>query len=220
LELSRLYYSRFGEVVTLIFLSQVARGSEQSRRERFGISPYQISIIISMSCTSKCTAKSCDTYKVGARGNRSITIFDLQQIYPIGHRFKQIRLKEVDKAHMKRLIILTLIKMCGEAILLALTVGIVIAVIGNINNWDTSIAYSNAFFIAGCLLVVTGGMSRLSAGQEWTSFHLLSAESFRGMSNSERANFIIDASSSFRLVILGLLSGILLIIISAILTRT
>ena len=172
-----------------------------------------------MSCTSKCTAKLCDTYKVGARGNRSITIFDLQQIYPFGHRLKLIRLKEVDKAHMKRLIILTLIKMCGEAILLALTVGIVIAVIGNINNWDTSIAYSNAFFIAGCLLVVTGGMSRLLAGQEWTRYQLFSAESFHNMKSGEQANFIINASSSYRLVILGLLSGILLIIISAILTK-
>jgi hypothetical protein len=172
-----------------------------------------------MSCTSKCTAKLCDTYKVGARGNRSITIFDLQQIYPIGHRFKQIRLKEVDKAQMKRLVILTIIKMIGEAVLFAMVVGIVIAIIGNINKWDNSIAYSNAFFIAGCLLIITGGMSRLLAGQEWTRYQLFSAESFRNMKSGEQANFIINASSSYRLVILGLLSGILLIIISAILTK-
>jgi hypothetical protein len=45
---------------------------------------------------------------------------------------------------------------------------------------------------------------------------LLNAESFREMSSGERANFIINESSPISLVILGLLSGILLILISAI----
>lgn len=109
---------------------------------------------------------------------------------------------------------MTIIKMCAEAILLAIITGIIVGAIGYMNQWDTSRAYSDAFFIAGCLLMVAGGLSRLAAGQEWSSFHFLYAESFRNMSNSERANFIIDASSSFRLVILGLLSGILLILAS------
>ena len=120
---------------------------------------------------------------------------------------------------MKRLIILTILKMIGEAILFAMVVGIAIVIIGNINQWDTSIAYSNAFFIAGCLLIITGGMSRLLAGQEWVRYQLFSSESLRNMNSSDQANYIINASSSFKLVILGVLSGILLIIVSAILTK-
>ena len=104
--------------------------------------------------------------------------------------------------------------MLAEAILFSIIIGVIVVAIGYMNKWDTSRAYSDAFFIAGCLLMAAGGLSRLAAGQEWSSFHFLYAESFRGMSNSERANLIIDASSSFRLVILGLLSGILLIIAS------
>ena len=88
--------------------------------------------------------------------------------------------------------------------------------IGYVNEWNSSIAYSNAFFLAGCLVIIGGGLSRFAAGQEWNSFQLLYAESFREMSPSERANFILDASSSMSALILGLLSGILLILISAI----
>jgi hypothetical protein len=117
---------------------------------------------------------------------------------------------------MKRLVIMAITKMCGKAILLTIIAGIVIGVIGHIKKWDTSLAYSNAFFIAGCLVIMAGMSSRLAAGQEWNTFQLLSAESFREMSSSERANFIINASSSISLVILGLLSGLLLILISAI----
>ncbi len=39
------------------------------------------------------------------------------------------------------------------------------------------------------------------------------------MSSSERANFIVEASSSISLVMLGLLSGILLILISVFMTN-
>jgi len=120
---------------------------------------------------------------------------------------------------MKRLVIMAVIKMCGEAILLTIFAGIAIGIIGNLNKWDTSLEYSNAFFVAGCLVIIGGTSSRLTAGQEWDSFQRLYAESFRDMSSGERANFIVNASSSVRLVILGLLSGILLILISVLVMK-
>jgi hypothetical protein len=119
---------------------------------------------------------------------------------------------------MKRLVIMAIIKMCGKAILITIMAGIVIGVIGYKNQWD-SLAYSNAFFIAGGLIIVAGAFSRLVAGQEWGVFQSLYAESFRDMSSGERADFIIKASSSVNLVILGVLSGILLILISWLVTR-
>jgi hypothetical protein len=128
----------------------------------------------------------------------------------------QGRYKEVDKTDMKRIVMMTVIKIIGEAILIAVIAGILIGVIGYLKKWDTSLAYSNAFFIAGCMAIIAGASSRLGAGQDWKNFQLITAESFRGMSGNDQANFIINASSSFRLVILGFLSGILLIIISVI----
>lgn len=110
--------------------------------------------------------------------------------------------------------------MGGKTILLTIIAGIVIGVIGYIKKWDTSLEYSNAFFIAGAIMIIAGTSSRLAAGQEWNNFQLLYSESFRDMSSSERANFIINASGLVSLVILGLLSGILLILISVFLTIT
>ena len=120
---------------------------------------------------------------------------------------------------MNRLVILAIVKMCGKAILLTVIAGILIGVIGYMKKWDTSVAYANAFFIAGCLLIIAGAVSRMAAGQERNAYQSIYMESFRDMSASERANFIIEASSSVSLVILGLLSGVLLIIISAFVTK-
>ena len=117
---------------------------------------------------------------------------------------------------MNRLVIGAIIKMCTEVILLTAVIAAVIAIIGYINQWDSAVAYSNAFFLAGCVVIVAGTASRLGAGQDWKNFQLLPAESFRDMSSGERASYIVAASSPMHLVILGVLSGILLIIMSAI----
>jgi hypothetical protein len=117
---------------------------------------------------------------------------------------------------MERLVIKAILKMGAKSIALTTMIGAIIGVIGYINKWNSSIAYSNAFFLAGCLAIIAGTSSRFAAGQDINKYQLLSAESFRGMSSGERANFIMDASSSISTLILGVSSGILLILISAI----
>ena len=116
---------------------------------------------------------------------------------------------------MDRTVVKAILKMCAKAALLAAVVGAVVGVIGYVNKWEGQYAYSNAFFLAGCLLIIAGASSRYNAGQGWNVFQQFQAESFRGMSRSEQARFIIDTSSSVSTVILGVLSGIFLIILSA-----
>lgn len=108
--------------------------------------------------------------------------------------------------------------MCAKSILLTIIIGGLVGIIGYINKWNSMIAYSNAFFIAGCLVIIAGTSSRFTAGQERNSFQLIHAESFRDMSASEQANYIINTSSSISALVLGILSGILLILISAVIT--
>ncbi len=115
---------------------------------------------------------------------------------------------------MKRLVVMAIMQVCGKAILLTLIGGIVIGIIGYLSKWNASLAYSNAFFIAGVLAMGAGAMSRLSAGQDRNQFQLTHAESFRDMSASEQANLIVKLSSSTSQVILFLSTGILLILIS------
>ena len=135
-------------------------------------------------------------------------------LFTVDGKLSGIRLKGVDKTHMNRLVIKAIIKICAKAILLTTIIGVVIGIIGYINEWNSSIKYSNAFFLTGLLVIIAGASSRMGAGEDWNIFQMLSAESFRDMSPGERANFIIDASSSLGLFILGLLTGILLILIS------
>jgi hypothetical protein len=123
-------------------------------------------------------------------------------------------LKDVDRAPMKRFVITAVLKLAGEAVLITLLVGIIIAVLGNLNQWETSARYSNAFFIAGGLVFIGGAFSRKAAGEEWGTYMRINAEGFRDMSPGERAEFIVNASSSLHLVIVGVLSGSLLMLIS------
>lgn len=113
-------------------------------------------------------------------------------------------------------IVAAIIKAFAKSTLLATVIGAVIIIIGYINKWDSSIKYSNAFFIAGCFMIIAGASSRYAASQGWNYFQLINAESFRNMSSRERVDYIISTSSSLRTLILGVLSGVLLIIASAV----
>jgi hypothetical protein len=61
------------------------------------------------------------------------------------HKPTWIRLKGVDKAHMKRLVIKAIIKMCAKSILLTTIIGVIIGIIGYTNKWNSSIAYTMRF---------------------------------------------------------------------------
>lgn len=106
--------------------------------------------------------------------------------------------------------------MCARSILLTVVIGVIIGVIGYVNQWNSPIAYSNAFFVAGALVIIAGASSRFAAGQQIGTFQLLNSESFRNMSSGERIDYIVNVNSPIRTVILGLLTGILLMIVSAI----
>ena len=60
---------------------------------------------------------------------------------------------------MKRVVIKVILGMFGKVLLVPLLAGVIIGVMGYMQGWDTSIAYSNAFFFAGCLLIIAGTSS-------------------------------------------------------------
>src|ERR1041384_1992601 len=117
---------------------------------------------------------------------------------------------------MERSIIRAILIFCTESVILTALIGVGIGLLGYMRQWNSSVAYSDAFFLAGCMVIVAGGLSRLGAGQEWSIFQLFSAERFRDMNSGEGANLIINANSPVRLILVGALTGALLILISAI----
>ncbi len=128
-------------------------------------------------------------------------------------------LQGIGRGRMQRQIVEAVLKLCGKAILFAVLGAIVVGILGILGKWPGPLEYSNAFFIAGCLLIVAGPVSRLSAGQQWDHYQRIYSESFRSMSGPQRANFIIEASNSASTLVIGILSGVLLVIVSAVLAR-
>jgi hypothetical protein len=120
---------------------------------------------------------------------------------------------------MKRLVIKAILQMCMKSIFLVTGIGVIIGVLGYIRKWNSSVTYSNAFFVAGSLVIIAGGLSRFPAGQELNVFQQLYAESFRDMNSMQKVNFIVDASSPISQVILGFLTGLLLLLISAVVAK-
>ncbi len=106
--------------------------------------------------------------------------------------------------------------LCAKSAVLTALIGGVIALVGYFNKWTSPIAYSNAFFLAGSLMIIAGASSRFAASQGGGAYQLLGAESFRNMSSGERRDHIIKVSSSLSTVILGLITGAVLLVISAI----
>ncbi len=119
---------------------------------------------------------------------------------------------------MKRPIIQTFLKMIIEALAVAAAAAIIVLIIGSVKKWDNPITYSNAFFVAGCLVIIAGTSTRAAAGQEWGMYQRMSTANYRAMNPTDRANYVVKASASYRLVILGVLGGLFLWLVSALLT--
>jgi hypothetical protein len=57
---------------------------------------------------------------------------------------------------MKHSVLSTVLKFCVESLFIAIGVALIVLLIGYLNKWGDPIKYSNAFFIAGCLLIIAG----------------------------------------------------------------
>ena len=111
-----------------------------------------------------------------------------------------------------------ILKWCVKVIILTTIIGVIVVIIGNRSGWNTSIEYSNAFFIAGVFVIAGGLASRLGASQDVNQFRLLSStKGFRD--KSKQLDFIANTRGSTNLVVLSLLSGILLILTSVLISK-
>ena len=101
-----------------------------------------------------------------------------------------------------------------EASGVCLLAAIGVAIMGYLRQWNTAIEYSNALFIAGSLVIIAGASSRVAAGAGWDIHQRFHAESLQGQGPGEQIKSIVSANSPWRLVILGFVSGLVLMAIS------
>ncbi|MFT3895158.1 MAG: hypothetical protein QM730_26330 [Anaerolineales bacterium] len=64
---------------------------------------------------------------------------------------------------MKRIVIREILKVFAKAALLTTLIGILIGILGDVKEWNSTITYSNAFFVAGALMIIAGASSRYAA---------------------------------------------------------
>lgn len=105
-----------------------------------------------------------------------------------------------------------------EAAGICLCAAVTVGVMGYIQQWNTAMEFSNAFFIAGSLVIIAGASSRLAAGASWDTHQRFHAESMKEQGLGEQINSMVSASSPWRLVILGVASGVALMMVSVLIT--
>src|SRR5512138_2031704 len=104
---------------------------------------------------------------------------------------------------MKRTISAVILKLGGEAVLLAIVGALVVGLLGRLGRWDTSLQYADAFFIAGCLLIVAGTASKLARSQDTPAFQWLETSAFHDLNANQQEGYVSDMGHSLRVVVVG-----------------
>lgn len=120
---------------------------------------------------------------------------------------------------MKRQIILNVLKVVGQAVIITLIAALIILIVGFLKHWQTSIQYSNAFFIAGSVLIIVGGLSKFSAAAGRAPPQNSPTETHPEPSPGEQSTQVVKPSSTSRLLAIGVISGFLCFIVSALITK-
>lgn len=99
----------------------------------------------------------------------------------------------------------------GSTVLVAL----IVLIVGIALQWNTAVQFSNGFFIAGAIVILLGTLSVAGGFQQRASFPIVYAETASDASLAERGQrMIADISQRYRVVVLMIGMGILLIGIS------
>jgi hypothetical protein len=103
-----------------------------------------------------------------------------------------------------KLLVITFAVACG--------IGVLIAALGWLLQWNSPIHFSNSFFFAGAILVVLGILSVMGSYTIRADFGVLFSQSAGNMNTLERSQrWIADTMQAYNSFILLLLVGIYLI---------
>lgn len=113
-----------------------------------------------------------------------------------------------------------ILRLVGIALGLMLLISLVVLIIGVVLKWNTSVQFSNAFFIAGAIAIVIGTLSVTGGFGQRGNFGMTYAESAGQASIPERTQrMMADINQRYGVLILMIGTGILLIAISVAIPR-
>jgi hypothetical protein len=108
-----------------------------------------------------------------------------------------------------------ILRLLGTILGLTLLVSLIVLVFGMVSRWNTSMQFSNGFFIAGVLVIAFGFLSISGGLEHRADFSLIYAESVRQASIAERTQqMMANINQGYRNLVVLAGVGILLIAIS------
>lgn len=110
-----------------------------------------------------------------------------------------------------------LIKLAAKSLFFTAAIGSAVCLLGYVSHWETSLAYSNAFFLAGCFVLIAGTATQFAAQADYSQTFRF--ERFREMSFREQADLIADSTGAFSRVALGVSSGVCLALIAVLIEK-
>ncbi|MGA2491017.1 MAG: hypothetical protein ABSF99_12685 [Anaerolineales bacterium] len=112
-------------------------------------------------------------------------------------------------------------RLAGIAALVAIIAGLIVLVIGWLSRWHTAIQYSNGFFIAGAIVLVTGFASVSGGFRMRSDFGVLYSQSAGDMNLSDRTKlWVADMTQGYGALILLTIAGLILVGAAILVGRT
>jgi hypothetical protein len=108
--------------------------------------------------------------------------------------------------------ILAYLKLAGNALAVAIILGLLVSSIGWIFGWRTPVTFSNGMFFSGAALIVLGILSVMGGYSMRSDFKVLYSQSAGDMSLGDRTRrWVADMTQGYRLLVLMTVAGLLLV---------
>ncbi len=108
--------------------------------------------------------------------------------------------------------ILPYLRLAGNALAVAVILGLLVSSIGWLLGWRTPVKFSNSMFFSGAVLIVLGILSVMGGYSMRSNFKVLYSQSAGDMSMGDRTKrWVADITQGYRLMVLMTVAGLLLI---------
>lgn len=103
-------------------------------------------------------------------------------------------------------------RLAGLILGITLIISVIVLLIGYIYHWNEPVLFSNAFFIAGVIVIIIGGLTVAGGFSQRANFNILYAESAGRADLAERSRrSMAEVTQRYGVMILLFISGLLLV---------
>jgi hypothetical protein len=103
-------------------------------------------------------------------------------------------------------------RLAGLILGITLIISVIVLLIGYIYHWNEPVLFSNAFFIAGVIVIIIGGLTVAGGFSQRANFNILYAESAGRADLAKRSRrSMAEVTQRYGVMILLFITGLLLV---------